>query len=114
MRLGADVHGLPGALDLTYSRGIASPYRRWSRVEGMSPQHKPSTSTARFVDGDLTILLTFPTEDAAQWRSATEEAILDHLGLGETDDLEPAWAGRPGGRPPRQAGSDNRDEPEID
>ena len=53
--------------------------------KGMSPQTKPPTATARFVDGDLTVLLSFPAEDAALWRSATAEAILDHLGIGAPD-----------------------------
>lgn len=47
----------------------------------MNHRPKPDTATATFVDGDLTVRLSFPVEDAAAWRTATAEAILGHLGL---------------------------------
>lgn len=44
---------------------------------------KPDTATATFVDGPLTVRLSFPAEDAALWRRATQAEILAHLGLAE-------------------------------
>ncbi|MEA3136984.1 MAG: hypothetical protein QOJ26_1173 [Thermoplasmata archaeon] len=61
----------------------------------MNHNPKPETANATFVDGDLTIRLTFPAEDAALWRSATAAAILGHLGLGERPDLPAAAPAAP-------------------
>jgi hypothetical protein len=97
VRLGADVHGLPGPVDLTgspYSRGIASPYPgrppKGIPMTRLDQPPKPGTATAAFLDGDLTVRLTFPAQDAAQWRSANAAAILAHLGLADPEPFEPA------------------------
>lgn len=46
----------------------------------------PQTATATFLDGSLTVRLSFPAKDAASWRSATPGAILGHLGLAVMTD----------------------------
>lgn len=47
----------------------------------MNDNPKPDTATACFSDGSITVRLSFPSQDAALWRSATSGAILGHLGL---------------------------------
>jgi hypothetical protein len=53
----------------------------------MNHAPKPDTATATFLDGTLTIRLSFPAADVAAWRSATPAAILAHLGLAVAVDV---------------------------
>jgi hypothetical protein len=63
---------------------LGHPLMETSR-QSMNHRPKPDTATATFVDGDITVRLSIPVEDAAQWRTATAEAILGHLGLTPLD-----------------------------
>ena len=49
----------------------------------------PDIATATFLDGPLTIRLSFPAQEASHWRSATPGQILGHLGLAVLGDPVP-------------------------
>ena len=58
----------------------------------MNHAPKPETATATFLDGSLTVRLTFPAQDAPAWRRATTGAILEHLGLAILNEPVPQQA----------------------
>lgn len=47
----------------------------------MDYEPRAEAGHATFTDGETTVRLSFPGQDAAAWRSASGTAILGHLGF---------------------------------